>query len=68
MTTKITVRNLETGEVGLIRRKWYDNPRINGGVLVEVAPGSKPYAPDLWKSKIGDDSAGDEPDEKVEED
>jgi len=49
---KVSVLNLETGEHGWIRRKWFDNPAINKGVLVEVSEGQKSYVPELWKSKI----------------
>lgn len=66
MSDKITVRNIETGEVGLIRRKWFDNPRINNGILVEVDPHSKPYVLELWKSKLEPEAPADP--EKVEED
>lgn len=62
MTTElITVRNLETGKVGRIRRDWFENPAINAGILVEVEPGSKSAIPELWKSKL------DEPDPETPE-
>jgi hypothetical protein len=54
----ITVRNLETGEVGRIRRRLFENPKINDGILVEADEDDKPYAPELYKSKmpvVGDD-------------
>lgn len=48
----VTVLNQETGDVGTIRRKWFDNPAINNGILVEVDPSQKPYVPELFKSKV----------------
>lgn len=57
---KITVLNLETGDVGEIRRDWYENPIINNGLLEEVDPGTKPYVADLFKSRVPAD--GDEDD------
>jgi hypothetical protein len=68
MTEKIAVRNIETGEVGLIRRKLFDNPRINNGILVEVERDAKPYVSELWKSKIVEDDETTEDSETVEED
>lgn len=52
MTDMITVRNKETGEVGLISRKWYESPVINRGILEEVPPGTKSALPEMWKSKM----------------
>lgn len=48
----VAVRNLETGEVGTIRRDWFENEKINAGVLVEVDPDAKSYVPELYKSKV----------------
>lgn len=48
----VNVMNQETGEVGKIRRDWFENPRINAGVLVEVDPDQKPYAPELFRSRL----------------
>ena len=42
MMDKISVRNVETGEVGEIRRKLFNSPVINPGILVEVDEGPKP--------------------------
>lgn len=52
MTEQVKVRNLETGDVGLIRRDWFENPAINNGILIEVEPSAKPAAKKLWKSKM----------------
>lgn len=52
MTIKlISVRNLDTGAVGTIREDWFNNPAINDGVLEQVSNDSKPYVPELFKSK-----------------
>lgn len=51
----VEVLNRETGERGHIRRKLFENPRINNGILVEVDASQKPYVPELWKSKIEDE-------------
>lgn len=48
----ITVRNLETGQVGRIRRDWFENPAINAGILVEAEPGAKSALPEMWRSKL----------------
>lgn len=52
MNDMITVRNKETGEVGLISRRWYESPVINNGILEEVPPGTKSALPEMWKSKM----------------
>lgn len=52
MSNFVEVMNLETGERGVIRRDWFENPVINAGVLVEVDSSQKPYIPELYKSKI----------------
>lgn len=51
MNDIVKVLNTQTGETGTIRRKWFDNPRINAGVLVEVKPDTKPYIPELYTPK-----------------
>ena len=48
----VEVLNQETGERGRIRRRLFDNPAINNGVLVEVDPSQKPYAAELFKSRL----------------
>lgn len=48
----VPVRNLETGEVGVIRRDWFENEKINAGILVEVDADAKSYVPELYKSKV----------------
>lgn len=60
----VTVRNLETGQVGTIRRDWFESTRINNGVLVEVEAGAKPYVAELYKSKLVVDEPGDETEEE----
>lgn len=52
MNDMITVRNKDTGEVGLISRKWYENPVINDGVLEAVPAGTKSALPEMWKSRM----------------
>lgn len=47
----VPVRNLKTGEVGVIRRDWFENEKINAGVLVEADADAKSYVPELYKSK-----------------
>ena len=39
----VRVRNLETGAIGRIARRLFDNPKINPGILVEVDDKAKPY-------------------------
>ena len=53
----VEVLNQETGERGQIRRKLFENPRINNGILVEVDASQKPYVPELFHSKIPSDPA-----------
>lgn len=48
----VEVLNQETGERGRIRRRLFDNPAINNGILVEVDPSQKPYAAELFKSRL----------------
>lgn len=48
----VNVLNLETGKTGRIRRRLFDNPVFNNGILVEVDEGQKSYIPELYKSKI----------------
>ena len=52
MNDMVEVLNQETGERGRIRRRLFDNPAINNGVLVEVDPSQKPYVADLFKSRL----------------
>lgn len=56
----VEVLNQETGERGQMRRKWFEHPRINNGILIEVDASQKPYVPELYHSKIPTDSAVDE--------
>ena len=48
----VEVLNQETGERGRIRRRLFDNPAINNGVLVEVDPSQKPYVTEMFKSRL----------------
>jgi hypothetical protein len=65
---EIPVLNLETGATGSIRRKWFENPAINQGILVEVDERQKPYVPDLYKSKIVDQGTeGTSPEDTTDE-
>lgn len=53
MNTEIVhVRNLDTGAVGTITRRLFENPAINNGILEEVEPGTKPYLKGFYKSRI----------------
>ena len=65
----VEVLNQETGERGRIRRRLFDNPAINNGVLVEVDPSQKPYAVDLFKSRLTEPAVdpADDPDAPDEE-
>lgn len=48
----VNVLNLETGRRGRIRRRLFDNPVFNNGILVEVDEDKKSYVPELYKSKV----------------
>lgn len=48
----VEVLNLETGARGRIRRRLFENPAFNNGILEEVEATQKPYAPELYKSKV----------------
>lgn len=54
----VRVRNLETGAIGRIARRLFDNPKINPGILVEVDDKAKPYVPSMYKSKMPIDELG----------
>lgn len=62
----VNVLNLETGERGRIRRRLFDSPVFNNGVLVEVDGDQKSYVPELYKSKVEDPE--NEPDLSDEDD
>ncbi len=48
----VPVRNTETGEVGRISRRLFENPAINrDGILVEVEADAKPYVKELYTAK-----------------
>lgn len=55
----IPVRNLDTGAVGKIREDWYNNPKINPGILEEVEPGAKPYLEGYYTSRFHAEDAKD---------
>lgn len=62
----VTVRNKETGDVGTIRRDWFENPVINAGVLEEVEADAKPYVTGMYRSRLTEpaiDPATIDPDE-----
>lgn len=67
MNDMITVRNLETGEVGLIPRRWYNHAVINPGILEEVEPGSKSMWEGMWRSRVAPLSTPTIPDEEDED-
>ena len=69
MNDMVEVLNQETGERGRIRRRLFDNPAINNGVLVEVDPSQKPYAAELFKSRLTEPAVdpADDPDAPDEE-
>lgn len=47
----VNVLNTKTGKVGRIPRRLFEHPRFNpDGFLVEVAPGTKPYAEGLYRA------------------
>lgn len=52
---KVTVLNLENGQVGVIRRSLFESPVFNVGQLVEVEDGQKPYHPVLWKPRTAEE-------------
>ena len=52
----VDVLNIETGERGRIRRRLFSSKRFNNGILVEVDANQKPYVPELYKSKVTDDT------------
>lgn len=57
----VPVRNTQTGEVGRIARRLFENPAINkNGILVEVKPDAKPYVKELYKAKGEKKSEGSE--------
>lgn len=55
MIDYVEVLNQETGERGRIYRRWFENKRINPGILVEVDADQKPYTPELFKSRRVDE-------------
>ena len=65
----VEVLNQETGERGRIRRRLFDNPAINNGILVEVDPSQKPYVTEMFKSRLTEPAVdpADDPDAPDEE-
>lgn len=55
LSEKIKVLNTDTGAVGWIKRRLFENPRFNRGILEEVPADQKPYTPVLFKSKVSDE-------------
>ncbi len=52
----VDVLNTETGQRGRIRRNLFNSPVFNpDGLLVEVDSTQKPYVPELYKSKRGEE-------------
>lgn len=48
----VPVRNTDTGKVGRIARRLFENPAINpDGLLVEVEPDAKPFVQELYTAK-----------------
>jgi hypothetical protein len=47
-TEKVTVLNLENGQVGVVRKSLFEHPSFNVGQLVQVPEGQKPYNRHLW--------------------
>lgn len=52
MTDIVHVRNIHTGQVGTIRRRLFEHPYFNRGILIEVDADAKPYVPALYSSKL----------------
>lgn len=55
LSEKIKVLNTDTGAVGWIKRRLFENPRFNRGILEEVPANQKPYTAALFKSKVSDE-------------
>ena len=52
----VDVLNTDTGQRGRIRRNLFESPVFNpDGLLVEVDPAQKPYVPELYKSRRGEE-------------
>lgn len=50
---RIKVRNTDTGAVGFVARRIFDNSKFNpDGLLVEVDEDAKPYVSELYTSKF----------------
>lgn len=63
----VKVMNTRTGETGKIRRRLFNNPRINSGILVEIQPGVKPFVPELYTPKTEDEFKETYPEKLVDE-
>lgn len=47
----VNVRNTKRGTVGTVRRRIFESPVLNQGVLVEVDANAKPYVPELYRPR-----------------
>lgn len=64
----VTVRNTQTGKVGTVKRRVFENHRLmSPEVFIEVDPGSKPYVAELYKSRSVSEYVASRPVETVEE-
>lgn len=50
----LTVRNTNRGTVGPVRRRIFESPVLNPGILVEVEHDAKPYVPELYKPRTAE--------------
>lgn len=68
----VEVLNLATGARGKVLRHIFENPSLNPGILEEVEAGTKPFVPELYKSKVNPQTPplleDNDEDESVEED
>lgn len=58
LSEKIKVLNTDTGAVGWIKRRLFENPRFNRGILEEVPADQKPYTAALFKSRFEGEKLG----------
>lgn len=61
MTDETYVRNTVTGETGYVRSKYLTNGILNPDSFVEAEPGSKPYVPELYRSRSAEEFTEDHP-------
>lgn len=63
----VTLRNVETGLISVVPRKWAENPRIvNPKFYVVVADGSKPYVEELYTPRTREEFVAQHPDKVIE--